>query len=720
MPLQTKTFNSKVALGIFGTFVLCALGPIFCLAVLAHIEIAQNLEHQGRISLGQAAKTEARYIYDRLRLAELDLDSICALAEHQSPEDLNQMDERLLARLSGKFKSITFFDPAHRSRPLLNGTSAPPLTVSPEDIAHLNAGKTLLNEMRNEAGVQDPSIFMTLAAGSPTAGRGFIVGDILFDYLWPADETESLPDQAGFCVLDSSNNLIHSSEPGMFKLSPLFKAKTRDAVSGNFEFGLEGSQYLACYTQLFIKANYKLPGWTVILFKPRSEILRPVENFKQKFPLVVIGTVLFILWLSIVRIRKRMVPVADLIEGANKIAAGDFNQHIAVSSGDEFERLASAFNQMSATLGHNFKTLSTRAEIDRTVLSTYDSEKIAVEAIRGIRDCIDSVAQGLCLVDPTGPFRGRVFTNETLRDQAIESRMVKIESADIRQAIDYSDHLILHAGDPMPDYLGVPDRLASRSLVLLPLWFNRELIGVLWVAVAKAVWSRTEDLAAMRQLADQLAIALSNAKMVADLKEMSWGALMALARTVDAKSAWTAGHSQRVTDLALEIGGELGLDAYLLENLQRASLLHDIGKVGISSAILNKPGRLTEAEFRVIQSHSELGVRIIEPIAAFREIIPIIAQHHERYDGNGYPFGYAGNGIHRGARILSVADVFDALTSERPYRRGMAIGDALTLMHREAGRQFDPAALEALLGVMRRKGQKTNPEAGTHEVDNHE
>jgi putative nucleotidyltransferase with HDIG domain len=371
-------------------------------------------------------------------------------------------------------------------------------------------------------------------------------------------------------------------------------------------------------------------------------------------------------------------------------------------------------------LGHSFKTLSARAEIDRAVLSTYDSEKIAFEAVRRIRDCIACVAQGLSLIDPETPSRGRVFFNDELFESAIETKRVTIDSADKRTAEQHPDHRVLEKGDPLPAYVGGPHRFAADAVVLLPLWFKGELIGVLWAAVEKSVASRSRDVTALRQLADQLAIALSNARMVSELKEMNWGALMALARTVDAKSAWTAGHSQRVTELALEIGGELKLDTRSLENLQRASLLHDIGKVGIPSAILNKPGRLNKEEFSVIQGHPEMGAKIIEPIAAFRQIIPIVAQHHERYDGQGYPCGYAGEKIHRGARILSVADVFDALTSDRPYRRGLETGDALKMMHREAGRKFEPAVIDALLRVKRGMGGRVSPESKTQKAVNHE
>jgi putative nucleotidyltransferase with HDIG domain len=187
---------------------------------------------------------------------------------------------------------------------------------------------------------------------------------------------------------------------------------------------------------------------------------------------------------------------------------------------------------------------------------------------------------------------------------------------------------------------------------------------------------------------------------------MNWGALQALARAVDAKSAWTAGHSERVAELALKIGKSLNLNSNSIENLQRAAFLHDIGKIGVPLAVLDKPSKLSEEEFHLIKRHPGLGAKIIQPINAFKTITPMIAQHHERFDGKGYPVGLAGEEIHQGARILAVADVYDALSSDRPYRKGMVIEATLELIQKEAGGQFDPEMVEALLKVIAEEQQR--------------
>jgi putative nucleotidyltransferase with HDIG domain len=187
---------------------------------------------------------------------------------------------------------------------------------------------------------------------------------------------------------------------------------------------------------------------------------------------------------------------------------------------------------------------------------------------------------------------------------------------------------------------------------------------------------------------------------------MHWGTLKALSRTVDAKSSWTAGHSQRVTDIALKIGSTLRLKPKELENLHRAALLHDIGKVGIPSSIIDKQSKLNDDEYGLMKKHPELGARIVKPINAFKEVIPIIAQHHERFDGKGYPSRLAADEIHQGARILSVADVYDSLLSDRPYRKRLMMGQVLEIIQKEAGKQFDPKIVRALLKVTKNDTEK--------------
>ena len=171
----------------------------------------------------------------------------------------------------------------------------------------------------------------------------------------------------------------------------------------------------------------------------------------------------------------------------------------------------------------------------------------------------------------------------------------------------------------------------------------------------------------------------------------------AMIKALEAKDFYTRGHSQRVTLYSLAIAAELGMTGQELEDLRRASVLHDLGKIGVREAVLNKPGKLTEEEFADIVRHPETAVRILEPIPFFRPLLPAILHHHERFDGKGYPSRLAGRSIPLASRIMTIADTFDAMTSTRAYRKALPIADAIAEIRRCSGTQFDPDIVPAFL-----------------------
>ena len=171
----------------------------------------------------------------------------------------------------------------------------------------------------------------------------------------------------------------------------------------------------------------------------------------------------------------------------------------------------------------------------------------------------------------------------------------------------------------------------------------------------------------------------------------------AMIKALEAKDFYTRGHSQRVTLYSIAIAEELGVTGQELEDLYRASVLHDLGKIGVREAVLNKPGKLTDEEFADIVRHPETAVRILEPIPFFRPLLPAILHHHERFDGKGYPSRLVGKNIPLASRIMTIADTFDAMTSTRAYRKALPVADAIAEIRRCSGTQFDPDIVPAFL-----------------------
>ncbi len=190
-----------------------------------------------------------------------------------------------------------------------------------------------------------------------------------------------------------------------------------------------------------------------------------------------------------------------------------------------------------------------------------------------------------------------------------------------------------------------------------------------------------------------------------DRLEAAWlGTAEALAAALEAKDSYTADHASSIAELAVEVGAEFGMDEEALRDLRYGAIFHDIGKIAIPDAILNKPGPLTAAEFEVIKRHPIVGEQILAPVPFLEQVRRVVRHDHERWDGGGYPDGLKGRQIPIGARIVLVVDSFHAMVSDRSYRKGMSEESARLELRAHAGTQFDPDVVEAFLKVLDRRG----------------
>ena len=191
-------------------------------------------------------------------------------------------------------------------------------------------------------------------------------------------------------------------------------------------------------------------------------------------------------------------------------------------------------------------------------------------------------------------------------------------------------------------------------------------------------------------------------KQLTDELEAAENVLYALARAVEGKDPGTQGHCERLSELAVRLGERLGLPSRDIGALRRAGIVHDIGKVAVPDSILLKKGPLNADEWTAMRRHPDEGVRIVEPLKSFRDVVPVVKHHHERFDGSGYPDGLKGSEIPLTARVLQVVDVFDALTSERPYKGAMSAEAALKVMESETQRGWwDPGIIASFMDLVR-------------------
>jgi len=243
----------------------------------------------------------------------------------------------------------------------------------------------------------------------------------------------------------------------------------------------------------------------------------------------------------------------------------------------------------------------------------------------------------------------------------------------------------------------------TKSFIGAPLIFKNEVFGVLYVCDKKPNKQFSQiDFSLVVNVAKVSAIAFQNVKLNAEIENDYVKTLSTLALAIDARDPYTQRHSVNVTKYTVAIAIEMGCSRDQIQLFKRASSLHDIGKIGIRDAILLKPGKLTDDEFDQIKTHPVRGEEMVKPLSFLKEASCLIRHHHERYDGRGYPDRLAADEIELGSRILCVADTFDAMTGDRPYRKALSFSVAKEELIKCKGSQFDPEAVDAFLIALER------------------
>jgi putative nucleotidyltransferase with HDIG domain len=502
------------------------------------------------------------------------------------------------------------------------------------------------------------------------------------------------------CILDPSNQMLFSSFPGPVSFPEQVTLQMSRSATDQFEWVYENKKYVASFWSIFLQARYATPSWTVVLSESKSNMLAPAANFKKIFPLVFLLSLWVVLFLSFAQIRRSLIPLEKLQEGTRRIAEQDFSSPVIIKSGDEFEELGASFNRMASQLDKQFNTLITLNEIDRAILSSLETEKIVEVMLTCMRDITPCDCVSVTLLDSNTKITGRTYIGDG-KSKGGRIEAISLGPEELKKLSDHPEFLFVELDGATPNYLAPMVRSGSKTFWVLPIILKQKPSG--FIALGWSLNSSVpgrEDLGRARQLADQMGVALTNANLIKELDELNWGTLEALARAIDAKSHWTAGHSERVTKLGLKIGRALKLPQKEMDVLRRAGLLHDIGKLGTPKGILDKKEKLTKEEEMIMREHTWMGVRILEPIAAYAEVVPIVLHHHEQFNGEGYPGCLAGKAISLGGRIFAVADSFDALTSDRPYRQALNRKYAIEMIKQGSGSRYDPEIVQAFLEVM--------------------
>ncbi len=349
--------------------------------------------------------------------------------------------------------------------------------------------------------------------------------------------------------------------------------------------------------------------------------------------------------------------------------------------------------------------LALLSQLGQILNSTLDHKEIRRRATEAATQLMKAETGSLLLVDEG---KRQLYFEVALGDREEDIKTIPLNFGEgIAGWVAHNGRpLIVNSPKKDPRFFkGVDERteFKTRNIICVPIRVKEKIIGVL-EAVNKQEKGgfNKDDLSVFVSLADQVAIALDNSRLYQELEEMFFQTADSLADAIEKRDPYTGGHTQRVTRYSLAIAKYLRLKPLERKWLKVAAVLHDIGKVGIEDRILRKPERLSPEEFETIRNHCSIGVEILEHVRQLRESIPGVKSHHEQLDGTGYPDGLKGDEIPVLARIVAVADTFDAMTTDRPYRKAMEKEAAVKELKRCSGTQFDEKAVEAFLQAYRK------------------
>ncbi|GAB4436662.1 MAG: HD domain-containing protein [bacterium] len=351
-------------------------------------------------------------------------------------------------------------------------------------------------------------------------------------------------------------------------------------------------------------------------------------------------------------------------------------------------------------LKKEYERLKSLLRITTLLNSSLDVDYVKKKTIEGITELVNAEVGSLLLLDEkTNELYFEVALGE--KGEKVKEIRLKIGEGIAGTVAKERKSYIVEDVSKAPRFFKKADEksgFVTKSIMCSPLEYQGRLLGVIQAINKKDNSTfNAADLRLFESFAHIVSISIENANLFQRLKETFFDTSFALAEAVEKRDPYTGGHVKRVTDFCLAVGEELGLSKEDMDRLYLSAVLHDIGKIGIDDAILRKPSPLTPEEIAQMKRHPQIGSEILNKVKHLSDIISGTFSHHETFDGKGYPLGLKGEEIPLLGRIIAVCDTFDAMTSDRPYRRGLEDEVAIAELIKFSGKQFDPVVVDAFV-----------------------
>ena len=534
MKLDRSFLKSKVARRIFILFILCALVPISGLTVISYLQVSKELKTQSMEQLYNSASVHGRSINERFILLETNLNILSTafkdLGRGHGPinveqiigtEALKRFTALAVIKKTGDIHSL-YGELEGFSMDLLNKSIKPDIRKT-----------SIIFKENNDS---PSSVYMILRQNPDNPESDRLIGQIEIAHLWGIGHENSLPPMTDLCIVTQFRKVLVSSFIVPDTLLNKVFIKNDGKKSNFFHYTDQSQGYYVSYRPMFLQSRFDSPGISVVLRRAEAVVMRPIADFKKIFPLVVLLSIWIVLLLSISFIRKSLNPLEQLKKGTLRVAQRDFKTQVKVKSNDEFEDLADSFNFMSRQLDRHFEAVTTRSKIDRAVLSSLSVKKIVNTALKRMYlffSC-DSISINISMDKKPTTYHGYILTDINVRKTQEDFFTISLD--DQHMLSKNKICLMVDLTKESPSYLAQAAMKNMASFLVLPLFFEGGLKGTVALGFKESKVHSDEDLTQARQIADQVAVALSNSSLVNALEKLNLGTLEALARIVDAKS----------------------------------------------------------------------------------------------------------------------------------------------------------------------------------------
>ena len=503
--IDSSFIQSKFSRRIFLIFVSATVLPILVIALLSFNHVSKQLREQSHKQSHQVSKAIGMELIRNLILASDELGKISQDLRTAIDPDNDKTLQNTLAGLN-RNSAISLISTSGTITSLLGNTGdAPALTEKQKK--HLSFGKTVARLRKDKNGEID--ILMFRFVDAEQAAHGILFSQVAKEPFLEARNL--LSNTARLVVLTPSNNVLFSGQDMPQSLISAIKPQLDTEISGQFRWGYGEQEQLASYWEVFTGEAFELPYLVIIVSEDEAGVLAPIAEFRNIYVPAVILAMLLISIFAVKQIRRKLAPLVALRDATQRLANGEFNSQVEITSDDELAQLGNAFNSMAGKLGQQFTSLSTMADIDRLILSSFDADYIVTTVLGHAGQLTPCLSAAIIELDEHKSGEGKISVQSADNGGEIFEQYLQISSADIQVLHDNPEHLLISRTEHHPSFMDTLVQKGTSTFLLLPLFIKQRLTAVILLAYPDFHLIENEEKEQLRKFADHVAVALSNA-----------------------------------------------------------------------------------------------------------------------------------------------------------------------------------------------------------------